>query len=128
MTTVRYIADDVARTAGFYVDHLGFSVDLQVDGFARLRRDDLVLLLNAPGAGGAGQAAADGRLPEPGGWNRFQLEVADLDALTATLGASGCSIRTGPVQGQGGRQAVVDDPAGNAVELFERGQPTGSRS
>lgn len=123
MTAVRYIADDVTETARFYVDHLGFQLDFQpAPGFAKLSRGDLVLLLNAPGAGGAGQPADDGRIPAPGGWNRFQLEVDDLDAVAASLEAAGCTFRTSVVQGQGGKQAVVDDPAGNAVELF---QPAG---
>lgn len=120
MTTVRYIADDVASAARFYVDHLGFRLDLQPGpGFAMLTRGDLRLLLNAPGAGGAGQAANDGRVPEPGGWSRFQLELDDLDATVARLEAAGCNFRTGVIRGNGGRQALVEDPSGNVVELFE---------
>ena len=120
MTTVRYIADDVAAAAAFYVDHLGFQIERQPGpGFAMLSRGDLRLLLNAPGAGGAGQAALDGRLPEPGGWSRFQLEVDDLDVAVATLTAAGCTFRTGVIQGNGGRQALVEDPSGNLVELLQ---------
>lgn len=120
MTTVRYIADDVATTAHFYADHLGFRIDRQpAPGFAMLSRGDLRLLLNAPGSGGAGQAGVGGRVPEPGGWSRFQLEITDLDATVAALGAAGCTFRTGIVQGNGGRQVLVEDPAGNVVELFE---------
>jgi catechol 2,3-dioxygenase-like lactoylglutathione lyase family enzyme len=77
--SVRHIVDDVEAAIAFYTQHLGFRVDLHpAPGFARLLRGDLRLLLNAPGAGGAGQAMPDGRLPEPGGWNRIQLEVEDL--------------------------------------------------
>lgn len=120
MTTVRYIATDVDTTARFYADHLGFRIDRQPGpGFALLSRGDLRLLLNAPGAGGAGQAATDGRVPEPGGWSRFQLEIDDLDGTVAALEAAGCTLRTGVVQGNGGRQALVEDPSGNVVELFE---------
>ncbi len=120
MTTIRYIADDVPTTARFYADHLGFRIDRQpAPGFAMLSRGDLRLLLNAPGAGGAGQAATDGRIPEPGGWSRFQLETEDLDTTVATLTAAGCTFRTGIIGGTGGRQALIEDPAGNVVELFE---------
>ena len=120
MTTVRYIADDVTEAARFYVDHLGFRLDLQpAPGFAMLSRGDLRLLLNAAGAGGAGQAADDGRVPEPGGWSRFQLELDDCDGTIADLTSAGCTVRTGVTQGNGGRQALVEDPSGNVVELFE---------
>ena len=75
---IRYIVNDVATAVAFYTEHLGFGVDMQPGpGFAMLSRGDLHLLLNEPGAGGAGQATPDGRIPEPGGWNRVQLEVGD---------------------------------------------------
>ena len=120
MATVRYIADDVGAAARFYADHLGFRIDLQpAPGFAMLSRGDLRLLLNAPGAGGAGQPMADGRHPEPGGWARFQLELDDFDATVASLVAAGLTFRSGVIQGNGGRQALVEDPSGNLVELFE---------
>lgn len=120
MTTVRYIANDVTEAARFYTDHLGFQIEFQPGpGFALLARDDLRLLLNAPGAGGAGQAGLDGSPPEPGGWNRFQLDVDDLDKTVATLQAAGCTFRTDIIQGNGGRQALVEDPSGNVVELFQ---------
>lgn len=119
MTSVRYIADDVAQAASFYVDQLGFESEMTTPGFAALRRGDLRLLVNKPGAGGAGQPGNDGKLPEPGGWCRFVLEVDDLDALVAGLRAAGCTFRTDVVKGNGGRQALVEDPAGNVVELLE---------
>lgn len=116
MATVRYIATDVGAAVGFYVDQLGFEVVMDGSpGFAMLTRDDLRLLLNAPGAGGAGNAGS----PEPGGWNRFQVEVDDLAATVTRLEAAGCAFRSGIVQGNGGDQALVEDPCGNVVELMQ---------
>jgi len=118
--SVRYIVADVDAAIAFYTERLGFTVDLHpAPGFARLARGDLRLLLNRPGAGGAGQAAADARIPAPGGWNRIQLEVSDLETTVTTLKDAGCRFRTDIVIGNGGKQALVDDPSGNAVELFE---------
>lgn len=117
--SVRYIADDVGRVLEFYRDHLGFEVEMHpAPGFAMLRRGDLRLLLNAPGAGGAGRAG-DNATPQPGGWNRFQLTETDLDATVERLRDAGTAFRSGIVNGQGGRQALVEDPSGNLVELFE---------
>lgn len=115
--SVRYIVTDVDAAIEFYRDLLGFEVGMRpAPGFARLSRGDLVLLLNAPGAGGAGRAGGD---PQPGGWNRFQIETEDLDAFIADLQAAGVSFRGDLVEGRGGRQILVDDPSGNVVELFE---------
>jgi len=118
---VRYIVDDVDAAIAFYTQRLGFSVELHpAPGFARLARGELRLLLNTPGGrGGAAQSGLDGRLPEPGGWNRFQLEVDNLDAKVAALRDAGAALRMDVVEGMGGRQALVEDPAGNCVELFE---------
>ena len=118
--SVRYIVDDVDAAVDFYTSHLRFKVTMQpAPGFAMLRRGDLRLLLNAPGAGGAGQALADGSRPKPGGWNRFQIEVDDLDSTMAKLRQAGVNFRSEMITGKGGRQALVLDPAGNLVELFE---------
>jgi catechol 2,3-dioxygenase-like lactoylglutathione lyase family enzyme len=118
--TVRYIVDNVDKAIPFYTEHLGFAVDRNpAPGFAMLSRGDLRLLLNAPGAGGAGQAMPDGTLPEPGGWNRIQLEVDDVAGLVEKLAAAGVAFRNEPVTGQGGKQILVEDPAGNPIELFE---------
>lgn len=118
--SVRYIVDDVERAAAFYTGFLGFSVEMQpAPGFAMLSLGELRLLLNEPGAGGAGQAMPDGRVPAPGGWNRIQVEVEDLSATVESLRAAGAHFRNDVVTGRGGKQVLIDDPAGNPVELFE---------
>lgn len=125
--SIRYIVHDVDAAVVFYTGHLGFRVELRpAPGFALLARDDLRLLLNAPGAGGAGQAMADGEAPQPGGWNRFQLTVDDLDATCAALKAAGVRFRSEIVQGNGGRQALAMDPSGNLVELLEPRRQAGT--
>jgi catechol 2,3-dioxygenase-like lactoylglutathione lyase family enzyme len=117
---VRYIVDDVDAAIAFYTKHLDFRVDLHpAPGFASLSRGNLRLLLNAPGAGGAGQAMPGGRKPAPGGWNRIQLEVKDLAATVETLRDAGALFRNEIVIGNGGKQILLDDPAGNCIELFE---------
>jgi catechol 2,3-dioxygenase-like lactoylglutathione lyase family enzyme len=120
LASIRYIVDDVDRAIEFY-EQLGFELRMHPGpGFAMLTRDGLRLLLNTPqGGGGAGQAMPDGAVPEPGGWNRFQLEVDDLDALVTQLGEGGFEFRGDIVQGRGGRQTLALDPSGNLVELFE---------
>jgi catechol 2,3-dioxygenase-like lactoylglutathione lyase family enzyme len=118
--SVRYIVDDVDAAVAFYTTHLGFELRTRpAPGFAMLSRGDLRLLLNAPGAGGAGQAMPDGTVPEPGGWNRFQIEVDDLDAMVARLRGAGATFRGDVISGRGGQQALLQDPAGNLVELFQ---------
>jgi catechol 2,3-dioxygenase-like lactoylglutathione lyase family enzyme len=118
--SVRYIVDDVDAAVAFYTSHLGFELRTRpAPGFAMLSRGALRLLLNAPGAGGAGQAMPDGMLPEPGGWNRFQIEVDDLDAMVARLREGGATFRGNVISGRGGQQALLQDPAGNLVELFQ---------
>jgi catechol 2,3-dioxygenase-like lactoylglutathione lyase family enzyme len=115
--SVRYIVDDVDAAIGFYRDRLGFELDMHpAPGFAALSKEGLRLLLNPPGAGGAGKAGGD---PRPGGWLRFQLSVDDLPATVARLREAGTPIRGDIVEGQGGAQALVEDPSGNPVELFQ---------
>lgn len=121
--SVRYIVEDVGDAIEFYTTHLSFVVDLHpAPGFAALSRGDLQLLLNAPGEGGGG-AGAGTQLPAPGGWNRFQLEVDDFDATVVELEQAGVPMRTGIVEGKGGREVVVEDPSGNPVEIFEPATP-----
>jgi catechol 2,3-dioxygenase-like lactoylglutathione lyase family enzyme len=120
VVSVRYIVDNVDAAIAFYTKHLDFRVDLHpAPGFASLSRGNLRLLLNVPGAGGAGQAMPDGRKPAPGGWNRIQLQVEDLAAKVETLRKAGAHFRNDIVIGNGGKQILLDDPAGNCVELFE---------
>ncbi|HEX5163827.1 MAG TPA: VOC family protein [Thermomicrobiales bacterium] len=118
---VRYIVNDVDDAIAFYTQHLGFQVDMHPGpGFARISRGDLALLLNtAGGGGGAGQSMPDGRRPEPGGWNRIQLEVDDLAAVVDPLRQAGAQFRNEIVTGNGGKQILLEDPSGNPIELFE---------
>ena len=117
MGSIRYIVDDVDAAIAFYQGLLGFTVDMHpAPGFAMLSRGDTRLLLNAPGGGGAGTA---GGRPEPGGWNRFQIEVDDLIAEIDRLRGGGAQFRGEAVEGNAGRQILVEDPSGNPVELFQ---------
>jgi catechol 2,3-dioxygenase-like lactoylglutathione lyase family enzyme len=119
--SVRYIVDDLDPAIAFYTGHLGFEVAMHpAPGFAALSRGELRLLLNATGGpGGATRPMPDGRKPEPGGWNRIQLQADDLDSEVETLRAAGLRFRNDIVSGMGGRQILLEDPSGNLVELFE---------
>jgi catechol 2,3-dioxygenase-like lactoylglutathione lyase family enzyme len=119
--SVRYFVDDVDTAIRFYCQNLGFSEVMHpAPSFAMLSRGDLRLVLSAPGGGpGGGQAMPDGTLPSPGGWNRFMIEVTDLDRLVQTLRQQGARFRNDIVSGVGGRQILLEDPSGNPVELFE---------
>jgi catechol 2,3-dioxygenase-like lactoylglutathione lyase family enzyme len=116
MAAVRYIVSDIADSVAFYRDVLGFKGEMDAaPRFAALSRDDLTLYLNVPGAGSAGKAGGD---PEPGGWNRFQIETPDLEATIEDLRGKGASFR-GDIATGAGRQILLIDPSGNLVELFE---------
>ncbi|MHC1559622.1 VOC family protein [Actinomycetospora sp. C-140] len=119
--SVRYIVDDVDAAISFYCGRLGFHEDMHpAPTFAMLSRGDLRLVLSAPGGGGGGgQAMPDGTVPRPGGWNRFTLEVADLESLVGELRSAGTRFRNDVVTGVGGKQILLEDPSGNPVELFE---------
>ncbi|SHH17953.1 Catechol 2,3-dioxygenase [Chryseolinea serpens] len=117
---VRYIVANVDDAIAFYSRTLGFNVDMHpAPGFAALSKGDLKLYLNQPGAGGAGQTMPDGAVPSPGGWNRIQLQVDDLERMVAKLKRENASFRNDIVQGQGGKQILLQDPSGNLIELFE---------
>jgi catechol 2,3-dioxygenase-like lactoylglutathione lyase family enzyme len=118
---VRYIVHDVDAAIAFYCQHLGFhEVIHPAPAFAMIARGDLRLALSAPNpAGGGGQAMPDGTIPQPGGWNRFAIEVDDLGAMVETLRAAGAHFRNEIVTGVGGKQILLEDPSGNPIELFE---------
>ena len=119
--SVRYIVHDVDAAIAFYCQHLGFREEMHpAPAFAMLSRGDLRLVLSAPGGGpGGGQSMPDGAVPEPGGWNRFSIEVSDLGATVEALRTAGAHFRNDIISGVGGRQILLDDPSGNPVELFE---------
>ena len=118
---VRYIVNDVDAAIAFYTQHLGFHEDMHpAPSFAMLSRGDLRLVLTKPGGGpGGGQAMADGTLPQPGGWNRFAIETPDVTQLVDKLRSAGAKFRSDIIVGVGGKQAIVEDPSGNPIELFE---------
>jgi catechol 2,3-dioxygenase-like lactoylglutathione lyase family enzyme len=119
--SVRYVVHDVDEAIGFYCGQLGFQEVMHpAPAFAMLSHGDLRLVLSAPGGGpGGGAAMPDGTVPEPGGWNRFSLEVSDIETTVERLRAAGAHFRNDIVTGVGGKQILVEDPSGNPVELFE---------
>jgi len=119
--SVRYIVNDVAAAITFYRQNLGFDEVMHpAPSFAMLSRGDLRLVLSAPGGGpGGGQAMPDGTMPQPGGWNRFAIEVTDLAGTVERMRGNGVRFRNDIVTGTGGRQIIAEDPSGNPVELFE---------
>ncbi len=119
--SIRYIVDDVEAAIAFYTKLLGFSVAIHpAPSFAILAKGDLRLLVNGTtGPGGASQPMPDGRKPAPGGWNRIQIEVRNLQDKVDRLRAAGATFRNEIVTGIGGKQILLDDPAGNPIELFE---------
>ena len=125
---VRYIVHDVDAAIEFYRDRLGFHEDMHpAPTFAMLSRGDLRLALSAPGGGpGGGAAMPDGAQPEPGGWNRFQLEVSDLEKTVEDLRGQGARFRSDIITGVGGNQILIEDPSGNPVELFQPTRPEAS--
>jgi len=119
MASVRYLVHDVSAAVDFYVDALGFEVKQQFGtAMAILTRGDLTLWTAGP-MSSAARPMPDGRKPEPGGWNRFVIEVDDLEAKIAELRAAGTRFRNEIVVGPGGKQILCEDPSGNVIELFE---------
>jgi catechol 2,3-dioxygenase-like lactoylglutathione lyase family enzyme len=118
---VRYIVHDVDAAIAFYCKQLGFQEVMHpAPAFAMLARGDLRLVLSAPNpAGGGGQSLPDGSTPAPGGWNRFAVEIDDLAGTVARLREAGAHFRSDIITGVGGKQAILEDPSGNPIELFE---------
>ena len=119
--TVRYIVNDVDEAIEFYSKMLDFRTIMHpASEFAILSRDGLRLLLSKPsGRGGGGQGMPDGTNQTPGGWNRFEIEVDDLESTVHKLKNAGCRFRNEIVSGVGGKQILLQDPSGNLVELFQ---------
>jgi catechol 2,3-dioxygenase-like lactoylglutathione lyase family enzyme len=116
---VRYIVRDVDEAIAFYTNHFGFELlSSRAPAFADVARGRLRLLLSGPTSSG-GRALPDGRVPEPGGWNRIHLVVDDIESEVVRLREAGLPLRSDIVSGPGGRQIVVDDPDGNPIELFQ---------
>ena len=120
-TSVRYIVNNVDESIVFYTKHLGFNVVMHpAPEFAILSLDNFRLLLSKPsGLGGGGQQMNDGTIQTPGGWNRFEIEVDNLEQKISKLKASGCKFRNKLVKGVGGEQILLEDPSGNLIELFQ---------
>ena len=118
MPVVRYLVDDVDTALPFYLA-LGFKlVDRWGPPFAIVKKGSLSLWLSGPGTS-ARKTLKDGRKPAPGGWNRLVVEVRDIDAALLKLKGLKADLRCKPIKGPGGTQALVDDPSGNPVELFQ---------
>jgi len=116
---VRYMVDDVQAALDFYTEHLGFEPLLNAaPAFADARRGHLRILLSGP-TSSAGRAMPDGRRPEPGGWNRIHFVVDDIGAEVDRLRAAGVTFRNDILSGPGGQQILLEDPAGNPIELFQ---------
>ena len=120
MATVRYIVDDVDAAVRFYVEHLGFESTPMGPAFAMITKDDLTVWVSGPRSSAA-QPMPDGRVPEPGGWNRFVIMVDDIEAVVASMKQAGVKFRNDIIGGVGGKQIVAEDPTGNPIEVF---QPT----
>lgn len=119
LVSVRYLVDDVQAAVDFYTSTLGFEVNTNFPpAFADVTRGRLRLLLSGP-TSSAGRPMPDGAVPGPGGWNRIHLIVDDIQAEVDRLRAQGVRFRNDVVVGPGGSQILLEDPAGNVVELFQ---------
>jgi len=118
MATFRYMVSDVEEAVAFYTEHLGFSLDQNFGPIAMVSREDLQLLLAGPKTSAA-RPMPDGRIPEPGGWNRLVIQVDDLASMVETLRGRGVHFRNEIISGPGGKQILAEDPAGKPIELFQ---------
>ena len=123
--SIRYMVDDVETAVHFYTTHFGFTLNMSsAPAFADVVRGNLRLLLSGPKSS-AGRPMPDGRTPQPGGWNRIHFIVDDIEAEVERLRAAGLTFRNDIVSGPGGEQILLEDPAGNPIELF---QPAGVKN
>ena len=119
LVNVRYMVDDVEKAVDFYTAVFGFTVRTNfAPAFADVVRGNLRLLLSGPKSS-AGRAMPDGRTPEPGGWNRIHFIVDDIDAEIERLRAADVTFRNEVISGPGGHQVLLEDPAGNPIEVFQ---------
>lgn len=119
MAIIRYMVNDVVISIEFYTKHLGFSlVEKMGHAFAIIAKDDLQIWLSGPQTSAA-RAMPDGQTPQPGGWNRFVVEVNDIETLTAQMKESGVTFRNEIISGPGGKQILAEDPSGNPIEIFQ---------
>jgi catechol 2,3-dioxygenase-like lactoylglutathione lyase family enzyme len=119
MATVRYLVNELDPSIEFYTKYLGFKLIEQMGtAFAIVAKDDLDLWLSSPQTSAA-RPMPDGRKPEAGGWNRFVIEVADIESLVASMKSAGVSFRNQIITGPGGKQILAEDPSGNPIEIFQ---------
>jgi catechol 2,3-dioxygenase-like lactoylglutathione lyase family enzyme len=119
MATIRYMVTDVEESIEFYTKHLGFAmIEKMGPAFAIIEKDDLQIWLSGPQASAA-RPMPDGRTPQPGGWNRFVIEVIDIEAVVASMKNAGVSFRNEIITGPGGKQILAEDPSGNPIEIFQ---------
>jgi catechol 2,3-dioxygenase-like lactoylglutathione lyase family enzyme len=119
MATIRYSVDEVVPSIEFYTRHLGFELVEQMgSAFALITKGDLEVWLSSPQSSAA-RPMPDGRKPQPGGWNRFVIEVQDIESVVASMKGGGVPFRNNIVTGPGGKQILAEDPSGNPIEIFE---------
>ena len=119
MATIRYLVNDVETSIEFYTKHLGFELTQQMGpAFAIVTNGDLNIWLSGPQASAA-RPMPDGRKPAAGGWNRFVIEVENIEALVASMKSAGVVFRNEIITGPGGKQILAEDPSGNPIEIFE---------
>ena len=119
MAVIRYLVHEVNTSIQFYTNHLGFELVQQMGpAFAIVAKGDLKLWLSGPQTSAA-RSMPDGRKPEPGGWNRFVMEVDDIESMMASMKQAGVSFRNEIISGPGGKQILMEDPSGNPIEIFE---------
>lgn len=119
MATIRYMVNDVEASIQFYTTHLGFSLlEKMGPAFGIIEKDDLQIWLSGPQTSAA-RPMPDGRNPQPGGWNRFVIEVDNIEALVAAMKKAGISFRNEIISGPGGKQILAEDPSGNPIEIFQ---------